>query len=351
MGWFGYSLCNWDKAHYTLAMNKIKSLCRYQDAEHSQQQNFCCQEEANSSGFCYWHDHTVDKTGANVKEKLVQYAQAGGLLRGIILKRADLSNIDLVNHHQRSGYDFSYADFYHADLCDAHLFNINLSHASIMKADLRHANLNCANLQNTNLLGVKWSGSKFENIKIGNQLIQESLAKQATKEGNSFESNDYLEQAEEIYRDLRKHAEQEGIFTLSGFFIHKELTMRRLQLPRYSGKRFISKLVDIFCGYGEAPLRIISLSIFIILICAILYSFTGLSYQDTLQKISSQHSLSDNISLFLSSLYFSVVTFTTLGYGDFNPVGISRAIAAIEAFTGSFTIALFVVVFVKKMTR
>ena len=50
-------------------------------------------------------------------------------------------------------------------------------------------------------------------------------------------------------------------------------------------------------------------------------------------------------------MYFSVVTFTTLGYGDLVPVGPSRIIAAIEAFAGSFTLALFVVVFVKKMTR
>ena len=48
---------------------------------------------------------------------------------------------------------------------------------------------------------------------------------------------------------------------------------------------------------------------------------------------------------------YSVVTFTTLGYGDFTPVGLSRIFAAFEAFTGSFTLALFVVVFVKKMTR
>lgn len=332
-------------------MHNIKSLCQYQDPENSQQQNFCCHEEANDSGFCYWHDKTLDKTGDNVKEKLEQYAQAGGLLRGVILKRTNLHNIDLVNHHQKIGYDFSYADFYHADLSGAHLFNISLPHASIMKADLRNSNLNCANLKATNLLGVKWLGNKFENVKIGKKVLQESLSKEAMKKGNSTESNDYLEQAEEIYRDLRKHAEQEGIFSLSGFFIHKELTMRRLQLPRYSGKRFISKLIDIFCGYGEAPLRIIGLSIFIIIICAVLYSFTGLNYQGALQSINSHHSLNENISLFLSSLYFSVVTFTTLGYGDFNPVGISRAIAAFEAFTGSFTIALFVVVFVKKMTR
>jgi hypothetical protein len=40
-----------------------------------------------------------------------------------------------------------------------------------------------------------------------------------------------------------------------------------------------------------------------------------------------------------------------LGYGDITPSGIARAIAAFEAFTGSFAMALFVVVFVKKMTR
>lgn len=127
--------------------------------------------------------------------------------------------------------------------------------------------------------------------------------------------------------------------------------MRRLQLPRYSFKRLLSKMVDIFCGYGEAPLRIIGLSIAIIFLCALLYSFTGLNYQDSIQTISSDNTLKENFGLFLSSLYYSVVTFTTLGYGDFTPVGLSRAIAAVEAFTGSFTIALFVVVFVKKMTR
>jgi hypothetical protein len=33
-------------------------------------------------------------------------------------------------------------------------------------------------------------------------------------------------------------------------------------------------------------------------------------------------------------LYFSAVTFSSLGYGDFRPVGISRLLASIEVFTG-----------------
>jgi hypothetical protein len=332
-------------------MNKIKLLCQYQDPDNTKQEAFCCQGEANSSGFCYWHDKHIDKSGQDVRALLESYAQAGGMLRGIILSKAQLQGIDLVNHHHKIGYDFSYADFYHANLNSAHMFNINLQHASIMKADLRDSNLNCANLEDTNMLGVKWTGSKFENVKIGKKIKQEHLAKAALIAKDVQANIDFLEQAEEIYRDLRKHAEHEGIFSLSGYFIQKELTMRRLQLPRYSLKRNISKLVDIFCGYGEAPLRIIGLSIAIIFLCAIIYTFTGLSYNGDIQAISSEQTLGENISFFYSSLYYSVVTFTTLGYGDFTPVGISRAIAAIEAFTGSFTIALFVVVFVKKMTR
>lgn len=332
-------------------MNKIKLLCQYQDPDSTKQQAFCCQGEANNSGYCYWHDKDIDKSGSDVKQRLEKYAQGGGMLRGIILCRAQLQGIDLVNHHKKLGYDFSYADFYHANLKSGHMFNINMQHASIMKADLRDANLNCANLEETNMLGVKWTGSKFENVKIGKKLRQEVLAKHELEQNNQQASVDYLEQAEEIYRDLRKHAEHEGIFTLSGYFIQKELTMRRLQLPRYSIKRSISKMVDLFCGYGEAPLRIIGLSMIIILVCAIIYAFTGLSFQDSVQAVSSKQTLEQNLALFASSLYYSVVTFTTLGYGDFTPVGISRAIAAIEAFTGSFTIALFVVVFVKKMTR
>jgi len=332
-------------------MSELKSMCQYQDPENNKQQSYCCQGLANNSGFCFWHDKEADKSALNIKKRLETYAQSGGLLRGIILSNTNLEGVDLVNHHKKIGYDFSYADFYHAKLNEAHLFNINLQHASIMKANLRDANLNCANLEGTNMLGVKWVGCKFENVNIGKKIKQEIEAKEVLRHDGRQKNIDYLKQAEEIYRDLRKHAEHEGMFCLAGYLIQKELTMRRLQLPPYSIKRFISKMVDIFCGYGEAPLRIIGLSLTIILVCAFIYSFTGLNYNGTTQAVNTGLPLKENIALFWSSLYYSVVTFTTLGYGDFTPVGISRAIAAAEAFIGSFTIALFVVVFVKKMTR
>ena len=43
------------------------------------------------------------------------------------------------------------------------------------------------------------------------------------------------------------------------------------------------------------------------------------------------------------SFYFSVVTFTTLGYGDYLPIGINRVWAMLESFIGVFIWPLFLV--------
>lgn len=310
-----------------------------------------CNETAGKSGLCYWHDPGITKDHPEDKERLEEYAKNGGQLRGISLRRADLEGIDLVRHHSKQGYDMSHADFYRANLSGAHLFHLKLNDANLMKADLRDANLHLADVDNANLLGVKWNGAKIENINVGRRLMQERLADKALEVSEDDIALDYYEQAEEIYRDLRKAAEREGLFGMSGNYIRHELTMRRYQMPRMSTERGVSKLIDLFCGYGEAPLRVVGFSMVLILICAVCYFFTGLSYGGEELVFDPGQSLAEQFSLFFNCLYYSVVTFTTLGYGDFTPIGYSRAVAAFEAFTGSFTIALFVVVFVKKMTR
>jgi len=327
-------------------MNLDKPTCCYHEDE-----GFSCHEVAEPSGLCYWHDPRIIKNKPDDKARLEAFARTGGMLRGISLKRANLNGIDLVKHHSKTGFDMTHAELYRANLQGAHMFNLNLEHASLMKADLRDANIHCANLTNTNLLGVKWKGAKIENIYTGKQIKQERMAREADKLGEIEIALDYYEQSEEIYRDLRKAADREGLFAMAGHFMRKELIMRRYQMPKWSSTRMISKSIDLFCGYGEAPLRVIGFSMVLILFCALCYFFTGLSYSNQIHQFNFSNHFEQNINLLLNCIYYSVVTFTTLGYGDFIPIGYSKAVAAIEAFTGSFTIALFVVVFVKKMNR
>ena len=54
------------------------------------------------------------------------------------------------------------------------------------------------------------------------------------------------------------------------------------------------------------------------------------------------------VKSYLSKLYFSGVTFTALGYGDYSPLGWARPLAFLESFLGIFLIALFVFSFARR---
>jgi hypothetical protein len=294
-----------------------------------------------------WQNPAREKID-EITEKLQLRANSKVPMEGFSLVREELSDLNLVNSNAKEGYRLVNSDLYHANLERAHLFKLDFSGSSLMKANLSHANLHYANFENCNLLGVNLKGAKIEHVHWGKSITQEVQAKQAK---NKEDRLDLYEQAEEIYRNLRQTAEHQGLFEIAGHFFQKEMTMRRKQFKAYSSKRIISKVVDLFCGYGESPARVILFSIMLILIFATLYFFSGLSFSGDSLAFNPNESLWQNIKYYFSALYFSVVTFTTLGYGDLAPIGIARAFAALEAFMGSFTLALFVVVFVKKMTR
>ena len=96
-------------------------------------------------------------------------------------------------------------------------------------------------------------------------------------------------------------------------------------------------LADLTCEYGTNWKRPVILWIFLVIIFfPLLYFIFG-----GITKVSS---LSDY-------LYFSIVTATTLGYGDLQPVGWCRLIASTEAIFGTFMWAVFLVVFARKYMR
>ncbi|GAA0121043.1 MAG: pentapeptide repeat-containing protein [Clostridium argentinense] len=108
-------------------------------------------------------------------------------------------------------------------------------------------------------------------------------------------------------------------------------------------------------GYGEKPYRTFGFSLIIILFCAILYMFTGLQGEDKLILYGVNSNFKEVKTLirdFTYCFHFSLVTFSTVGYGDLVPYGImSTIISSIEIILGVLMVGIWTSTLVRKMTR
>lgn len=127
-------------------------------------------------------------------------------------------------------------------------------------------------------------------------------------------------------------------------------------LSKFSG--FIYRKLS---NYGESPWRVLGWIVLLIVFCAFLYWYVDINTPGSsiyTCKVSEETTSyfcneidSDKAGLF-AHLYFSVVTFTTLGYGDFSPAeGWARFIASVQAFLGLMLSSLFIATFLRKFSR
>ena len=133
---------------------------------------------------------------------------------------------------------------------------------------------------------------------------------------------------------------------------------------KYFRKWLYSCFFNIIYGYGEKPQNVIFTAIFIIILCSIFFSILGINSLEIIEMksptvheifnsnseiISKGNLLNKTTNYFIDCLYFSAITFTTLGYGDFRPLeGWGRILAGSEAFIGAFMMALFVYTFARR---
>jgi tetratricopeptide (TPR) repeat protein len=93
-------------------------------------------------------------------------------------------------------------------------------------------------------------------------------------------------------------------------------------------------------GHGERPSRTFFSATFTILFSAFLYTHGRLLENSQIFQPS-----------IAKSLYFSVITFSTVGYGDITPVGFNKLVVMLEALCGMFMISLFIIGLSRKYLR
>ncbi len=170
---------------------------------------------------------------------------------------------------------------------------------------------------------------------------------------------------ETFWRFIKQASQEAGYYQLAGESFYNErcaYLWRKFRGPDYddldrkgrflrflSGFRLLPELVfgKFLFGYGERPIRVLMASAIIIFLCGIFYSssfaeveWRGQLYQESLGWIDG--------------MYFSTITFTTLGFGDMFPRHghtLTKIIAMAEALAGACLMALFVVSLSKRYSR
>ena len=170
--------------------------------------------------------------------------------------------------------------------------------------------------------------TKIKKGQIENHILQEEVRK--------------FHEAKAVYLLLKNNFHSIAQYEDESWAFKKEKDMERKSNCHFKSlhKWLWSCFLNGLFGYGEQPGKVIISAILIILIFTFIFMSSGIS-NTSIGGFTSKN--------FLDCIYFSVVTFTTLGYGDFRPLeGWGRVFSGTEAFIGALMMALFVYTFARR---
>jgi hypothetical protein len=175
--------------------------------------------------------------------------------------------------------------------------------------------------------------ASFENATIKGRSRFTGAAMHALFFPNTNFSSD--KDREVAYRAARRNLDKSGKRSEADEYFYREMAAKRRQKPLY--KRLVEWPLQYIFWYGVYPLRLIGIWLFFIFVFfpALFWISKGLTATDA-----------------LNCVYFSIVTATTLGYGDYRPLpGAPQVLASAEALAGVIMWAAFITVFSRKYMR
>jgi hypothetical protein len=270
----------------------------------------------------------------------------------------DLKGISFASLGYR--VDLGRVRFNGLNLWSSRFVDINLKGATFERCAMGLSAFDSAYLRGTHFLdcdlhGVSFARSNLEGARFERTALRFStwtataISPSAFAGGLLEEARDRHALAAGIYHALLLNLSAAGDEAGAGWAAYRECVMLRHDLYRQrQWRRWLgSYALDVLWGYGERPSRLMACALAFCVLCAACYFFMGIRAGE--RCIAGTGSL-PTVEHVFECLYFSVVTFNTVGYGDVTPCGVaSRAVAALEAFAGVFTMGLFVTANVRKL--
>ena len=320
-----------------------------------------------------------DLSEADLSE--ADFSEAG--LTGTDLTAADLTDANFTRANLE-GADLTNACLWESILTDAYLSGANLTNAYLWEANLTNAylddailtdaNLEDVSLESADLDGTDLTDAKLHNCRLQDIYISEETefggccayereVREAIESGEPLEDQvERLEKAISTYRTYQRLHRENSLPGDIPHYFYREKEMRRLKALAEGDRRdwATRALQKWVMGYGEKPWRVVITSVLTIFGFGVLYSLFGGIYTtseggdplayDLLPTIPL--STPEPLEILLGNLYFSAVTFSTLGYGDVEPAsGAVQFLASAQSIIGAGLMAPLVAVLARRITR
>lgn len=246
-----------------------------------------------SGAYCYGSDFSGGcLNGTNLSQAYLANAK----LKGVALVDNNLSGAVLANA------SLIQADLSSANLQDAMLMHADLSGASLSRANIKGANLQAANLADTQVEGIRYDRKGlYRGIRVASCYGSSRFRRFA-------QDQDFIEELKDAHR----------------FYYYFWL---------------------ILTDCGRSLLRVVLWSA----VLAILFGIAFYSLGEGAFAIDNKDSLS--WSLF-TMIYYSLVTFTTLGFGDITPkTQLAALLVMVEVVTGYMMLGMLISILAAKVAR
>lgn len=320
--------------------------------------------------------------------------QTTDLPEGEYLKKADLSEANLQGQNLRG------MDLAGATLSKTNLTGVDLEGADLTGANLERALLDQADLFDARLSGARLDGTIFGDVQINELTFQHLTPSQSdiSERGSIFNrcwrilcgpsgqdaircvydpkcshslmngessigvvndgGNPPEVRAAGVYRELERLAKDNAHpdWQRRFFILRQDMQTRQYQKEGSHLKFWFAILQRTLFGYGEHFSRVIGWSAGIILLFALVYLLGGWIHPVTpdggLGDPISWRLLPENPEVVWRSIYYSTLTFTALGFGDFRPTSpFGQLFTVLETTTGAVLLALLVFVLGRRASR
>ncbi len=277
----------------------------------------------------------ADLTGARLfKARLVKT-----VLIGTRLEKADLTGSDLTgaNLEEASAAEVGLGM---AILRDARLFSCNLENATLTKANLEKADFRCANLRGARMreaevVEADFTGADLNGINLSLSNLEKSIFNNADLREARLRSVINFEKAEWIGVDIRD-INFSGAYRLRRFIVDENYLFEFKNINTYTKIAYWIWLISSDCG--RSPLRWCFCIAALSMVFAWLYTLVGIDY--------GAH------PDWIAPIYYSLVTLSTLGYGDIVPITpMARFVTLLEVTIGYVMLGGLLSIFANKMAR